>query len=79
MPGKNFVDDPIVSAERLEGARVVDPELGDLGRVLDVVVDLERGAIAYAIVARAEKVIALPWDELRARQAAFVLDGLEGP
>jgi sporulation protein YlmC with PRC-barrel domain len=64
----------IVAAERLEGGRVVDPEQGDLGLVVDVLLDLDRGAIAYAIVAQAEKVIAMPWEELRARQAALVID-----
>lgn len=64
----------IVAAESLEGGRVVDPERGDLGLVVDVLIDLDRGAIAYAIVAQAEKVVAMPWDELRAREAALVIE-----
>lgn len=78
MPGKSFIPSrqtfpsDIVAAECLEGGRVVDSQGGELGLVLDVLLDLDRGEIAYAIVAQAERVIAMPWDELRARHAALL-------
>jgi sporulation protein YlmC with PRC-barrel domain len=82
MPGKSFTParqsfhGDIVSAESLEGGLVVDPQGAELGLVLELLLDLDRGAIAYAIVAQAERVIAMPWDELRARHVALVPAGL---
>ena len=83
MPGKSFAPprqsfpSDIVAAENLEGGRVVDSQGADLGLVLDVLLDLERGAIAYAIVAQAERVIAVPWDEITAKGGRLEAKGLE--
>jgi hypothetical protein len=71
-----------VAAELLEGGRVVTQEGRTLGRIEDVMVDLQSGAIAYALL-EAEDAgrYAVPWKVLRpaSEAACFVIDapGLE--
>ncbi len=59
---------------------VVDPRGRVLGSISDLVLDLERGRIAYAVLAVGgfvgigERLFAVPWDALRACGQQFVLD-----
>ena len=59
----------VLAADALEGGAVLDREGRTLGTIDDVVVDLERGTIAYAVMsigkaARGEKLFAVPWRAL---------------
>lgn len=71
-----------VAAELLEGGRVVSTHGRTLGTIEDVMVDLQSGAIAYALLESEDAGrYAVPWKALRpdAERACFVIDatGLE--
>lgn len=59
---------------------VVDPAGEVLGSISDLMLDLERGRIAYAVVATGgfmgigERLFAVPWKALRAMGHQFVLE-----
>jgi len=73
------------SIHELVGSRILDPNDRSVGRVEDVVVELDRGAIAYVVMGRpgeggtaADDCIALPfgtlsWDEEAGNGGAFRL------
>lgn len=71
-----------VAAELLEGGRVVTPQGRTLGTIADVMVDLQAGTIAYALLEDEDAGrYAVPWSRLRpdSESACFVIDapGLE--
>ena len=66
-----------VAAELLEGGRVVSPQGRTLGTIEDVMVDLQAGTIAYALLeAEGAGRYAVPWKALRpdAERECFVID-----
>ena len=73
--------DRLSPAAALCGWPVLDSGGEVAGSIADVVIDLERGCIAYALVASGgflgvgEKVAAVPWRALRSAGAHFVLLG----
>ncbi len=63
-------------------AQTVIDEAGEvLGSIVDLLLDLERGRIAYAVVASGgfmglgERLVAVPWNALKAEPRQFVLQG----
>lgn len=71
----------VVAADTLEGERVVNPRGEELGTVEEIMVDVQRGTVAYAVVScglpgPGEKLLAIPWHALRldAGRHCFVLD-----
>jgi hypothetical protein len=60
---------------------VVDSTGEVLGSIVDLLLDLERGRIAYAVVASGgflgvgERLVAVPWNALRPDARHFVLQG----
>ena len=70
-----------VAAELLEGGRVVSPQGRELGTIEDVMVDLQAGTIAYAVLEAEDRRYAVPWKALKpdADRECFVIDapGLE--
>lgn len=72
---------PRMSAATSFWARtVVDRDGEVLGSISDLMIDLERGCVAYAVVATGgfmgigERLFAVPWRALRAVDQQFVLD-----
>jgi hypothetical protein len=68
----------IVPADALGGERVVDREGREIGTIDDLVIDVPRGRIAYAVMTESgrAKRIAVPWNALTRDEArsCFVLD-----
>ena len=69
-----------LAAEHLEGGRVVGTDGRDLGRIRDVVVDLDSGAIAFVEVEGDAGRYRVPWQAVRAddERACFVVDAPGG-
>jgi sporulation protein YlmC with PRC-barrel domain len=62
----------IVAADRLAGNRVVDAKGAELGTIAEVMIDVPRGAAAYAVMScdlegMGGKLVVVPW-------SAFTLD-----
>ncbi len=63
---------PLVSASKLQGREVRNPHGERLGRVEDLMMDLDSGCIAYAVLSFGgvlgigDKWFAIPWQALRA-------------
>lgn len=61
----------ILSSSTLTGDQVVDPSGEKLGTLRDIMIDVEAGAVAYAVLTRGgfgglgEKLFAVPWHLLR--------------
>ncbi len=55
-------------ASRIAGIRVQNPEKDDIGEIEDVVIDLQDGEVAYAVLHFLawfqDKLFAIPWSEL---------------
>jgi sporulation protein YlmC with PRC-barrel domain len=73
--------DRIVSSDALEGGRVVNPRGEDLGTIEEIMIDVPRGRVAYAVLACGlpeldEKRVAVPWKDLTrdSERDCFVLD-----
>lgn len=72
----------VVSADAVRGDRIYNRDRQDLGKIEDVLLDLETGSIAYAVlsfggfVGIGDKQVAVPWQGLRLDQehSAIVLD-----
>lgn len=70
----------VVAAESLEGEKVVDAHGEDLGTIEDLMIDVERGTIACAVVACSfpggDQLVAVPWNALTRDpgRRCFVLD-----
>ncbi|HEV3279466.1 MAG TPA: PRC-barrel domain-containing protein [Terriglobia bacterium] len=58
----------VLSASTLKGDKVVNLQGEDLGKIEDLMIDLERGRIAYAVLSfggflgMGDKLFAIPWD-----------------
>jgi len=76
-PGPN-----IVSSSRLDGDDVVNYSNEKLGTIQDIMIDVPRGRVAYAVLSRRkfsdmdEKLFAIPWSALTldTQRKCFVLD-----
>lgn len=61
----------VLAASTLAGDRVVNPRQEDLGKIEDLMIDLESGRIAYAVLSfggflgMGEKLFAIPWSALK--------------
>jgi sporulation protein YlmC with PRC-barrel domain len=60
----------VLSASTLSGDSVVNPQGEDLGKIEDIMIDLNNGQIAYAVLSfggfmgMGDKLFALPWKSL---------------
>ena len=72
----------LVAADALEGARVVGVDGVELGAIEEVLLDLERGSVAYAVIScpspaqRGARLLAIPWAALKPGRGhdGFVLE-----
>jgi sporulation protein YlmC with PRC-barrel domain len=72
----------LVLMDRVQGARVVNAQGADLGKIDDIAVDMPSGQAVYAIlsyggfIGLGNKRFAVPWDMLRydAERDAFAID-----
>lgn len=72
----------LADADTIQGSKVSNAQGERIGKIEDVVVDVKKGQVAYAIVGvggflgAGEKNVAVPWDRLRPGQEAqsFVLN-----
>ncbi|HSN20289.1 MAG TPA: PRC-barrel domain-containing protein [Usitatibacter sp.] len=72
----------VMAADTLEGDKVVDPRGEDLGTIEDIMIDVQRGRVAYAVMScggflgMGDKLFAIPWNALTldANRHCFVLD-----
>lgn len=72
----------LMAADTLEGNRVVNLTGEDLGKITDVMLDVQRGRIAYAVMSVGgflgigDKLFAVPWSamSLDVERKCFVLD-----
>jgi len=72
----------VLSASTLSGDKVVNPEGEKLGEVKDLVIDLDTGRVAYAVLSfggflgMGDKLFAVPWEALRlsTEEHQFYLD-----
>ena len=77
---KERVPPEVVAAETLEGEKVVDARGDDLGTIEDLMIDVEKGTIACAVMSctfpGGDRLVAVPWKALRrdAARRCFVLD-----
>jgi sporulation protein YlmC with PRC-barrel domain len=80
MAGREMPD--FLSASTIKTDRVVNAAGEDLGRIEELIIDLENGKIAYAVLSfggflgMADKFFAIPWQAftLRPHEHAFLLD-----
>jgi sporulation protein YlmC with PRC-barrel domain len=72
----------VMAADTLEGDRVVNRRNEDLGTIQDIMIDVQRGCVAYAVMScggflgMGDKLFAVPWNALTldADRKCFVLD-----
>ena len=72
----------VMAADTLEGDKVVNAKGEDLGTIEDIMIDVQRGRVAYAVMScggflgLGEKLFAIPWSALvlDANRHCFVLD-----
>jgi len=72
----------VLSASTLTGDNVVNRQNEDLGKIEDLMIDLENGRVAYAVLSfggflgMGDKLFAIPWSTLRVDtvEKRFVLD-----
>lgn len=80
--GDNGPGPEVMTAETLTGNPVVDAKGEELGKVTDVMLDVRRGRVAYAVLSCGgflgigDKLFAIPWGALTldAERKCFVLD-----
>lgn len=83
--GKDDASGPgpeVMAAETLEGDRVLNLRGEQLGTIEDIMIDVQRGTVAYAVMACGgflgigDKLFAIPWSALTldADRKCFVLD-----
>jgi len=74
------VAESLAPADSLDGGRVVDLDGADVGIIEDLMIDAQRGAIAYVVMSlappRGDQVVAVPWAALThdAERRCFVID-----
>ena len=60
----------VLAADTVTGNKVVNPQKEDLGKIEHLMIDLERGRIAYAVLSfggflgMGDKLFAIPWSAL---------------
>jgi sporulation protein YlmC with PRC-barrel domain len=72
----------VMAADTLEGDKVVNTRGEDLGTIEEIMIDVQRGRVAYAVMScggflgMGEKLFAIPWNALTldADRHCFVLD-----
>jgi sporulation protein YlmC with PRC-barrel domain len=72
----------VMAADTLEGDRVVNHHGEELGTIQDIMIDVQRGCVAYAVMScggllgLGDKLFALPWNALTldADRKCFVLE-----
>lgn len=71
----------IVAADTLEGGKVVNPRGEELGTLEEIMIDVRRGTVAYAVMSCGfpdvgDKRVAVAWSELTRddERQCFVLD-----
>ena len=72
----------VMAADTLEGDKVVNAKGEDLGTIEDIMIDVQRGRVAYAVMScggfagLGGKLFAIPWSALTldANRHCFVLD-----
>lgn len=72
----------VLSADSIEGDKVKNAKGEDLGEIKSIMLDLEHGRIAYAVLSfggfmgLGDKLFALPWSAMKldTRDHAFILD-----
>ncbi|MGE5616268.1 MAG: PRC-barrel domain-containing protein [Bacillota bacterium] len=75
----------VMAADTLEGDRVINHKDEDLGTIKDIMIDVQRGRVAYAVMScggvlgMGDKLFAIPWNALTldADRKCFVLDADE--
>ena len=73
----------VVAADALEGDRVLNPAGEELGTIEEIMIDVQRGTVAYALLSSGgagDRLFAVPWRALRldAERRCFVLDADRG-
>jgi hypothetical protein len=71
-----------MTANKLEGDKVVNEEGEDLGKITDIMIDVPKGRVAYAVLSfggflgMGDKLFAVPWNALTldASEHCFVLN-----
>ncbi len=71
MAHATLIHEPkVLAADTLVGDQVVNPQLEDLGKIEHLMIDLESGRIAYAVLSfggflgMGDKLFAIPWSAL---------------
>jgi len=72
----------VMAADTLQGDKVVNHENEELGKIEDIMIDVQRGSVAYAVMScggflgLGDKLFAIPWSALTldADRHCFVLD-----
>ena len=72
----------VMAADTLQGDKVVNAKNEDLGTIEDIMIDVQRGRVAYAVMScggflgMGDKLFAVPWNALTldANRHCFVLD-----
>lgn len=72
----------VMAADTLEGDRVMNRQDESLGTIEDIMIDVQRGCVAYAVMSAGgflglgDKLLAIPWNALTldADRKCFVLD-----
>ena len=72
----------VMAADTLEGDKVVNPKGDTLGTIEEIMIDVQRGTVAYAVLScggflgLGDKLFAIPWSAmtLDADRHCFVLD-----
>lgn len=72
----------VMAADTLEGDKVTNTKGEDLGTIEDIMIDVQRGRVAYAVMScggflgMGDKLFAIPWNALTldANRHCFVLD-----
>ena len=54
----------VLAADTLKGDKVTNSKGEDLGKVEAIMLDLARGRIAYVVLNRSHKLLAVPWEVL---------------
>src|SRR5919108_5634804 len=81
IPASPLPHPRVMAVGTFTGYRVVNPVGEDLGKIEDIVIDMESGRIAYAVLSFGgflgfgDKFFAIPWDVLRpsSTEEAFIL------
>ena len=82
VPAEDGPGAEVIAAESLNGDPVINAKGEELGRISDVMLDMRRGCVAYAVLASGgflgigDKLFAVPWSALMldADRKCFILD-----